>query len=83
MLCAFRHRDAASLAIAKAALRKAVALLNKKLGRDGVFVGLVTVNGIVRGTAWDPDNTSDVTPELVADRFMGLYDARAGMEATI
>jgi len=41
------------IAVAKAAQHKLVACLREALAPRGVFVGQVTVRGVVRGTAWE------------------------------
>eukprot|EP00276_Gloeochaete_wittrockiana_P001829 CAMPEP_0184670880 /NCGR_PEP_ID=MMETSP0308-20130426/84300_1 /TAXON_ID=38269 /ORGANISM="Gloeochaete witrockiana, Strain SAG 46.84" /LENGTH=234 /DNA_ID=CAMNT_0027117801 /DNA_START=114 /DNA_END=818 /DNA_ORIENTATION=- len=68
---------AISMSITKASQRKAVHLLNKALARDGVFAGMVTVANAVKGTAFDPEGKSPLTPEAVAEAFGKLYEDRA------
>ncbi|KAJ3107033.1 hypothetical protein HDU97_005002 [Phlyctochytrium planicorne] len=67
--------NAATLAIAKAAQRKTVHLLNASLKEFGVYAGEVTVLGLVKGTAWDSGNAT-ITPESVADAFARLHEKR-------
>ncbi len=64
-------------AVAKAAQRKLVHILHAQLAPEGVFVGEVTVTGGVRGTPWDPNGTSAITPERVAQGAWDLYTSRA------
>jgi len=63
------------LALAKAAQHKAVGLLHEKLAAKGVYVGEVTVLGLVKGTAFDSGNAT-IEPDAIAERFFGLYQDR-------
>lgn len=69
-------RDEDTLAIAKAAQRKAVALLAQRLAGEGVYVAQVTVQNVVRGTWSDKEGKSPLTAEAVADEFWRLAAAR-------
>ncbi|KAI9016755.1 hypothetical protein DFJ74DRAFT_678129 [Hyaloraphidium curvatum] len=64
------------LAISKAAQRKAVHVLHKDLGKDGIYVGEVTVLAAVKGTPFDADGKATITKEAVADDFWRLYTER-------
>jgi hypothetical protein len=57
------------IAIAKAAQHKCVALLREALRERGVFVGQVTVDGVVRGTAFGAERKDECggDDECVAD----------------
>eukprot|EP00879_Flechtneria_rotunda_P004582 GHRR01004837.1.p1 GENE.GHRR01004837.1~~GHRR01004837.1.p1 ORF type:complete len:163 (+),score=38.29 GHRR01004837.1:309-797(+) len=68
--------NASSLAIAKTAQRKLVHLLSKGLAKDGIYAAQVNVYGLVKGTAWDPESTSELTAEDVADVFWELHEKR-------
>jgi len=61
--------------IAKAAQHKTAMQLFHKLKPEGVFVGKVNVNAIVKGTAFD-DGTAKIEPDSVADAFWDLYKKR-------
>jgi NAD(P)-dependent dehydrogenase (short-subunit alcohol dehydrogenase family) len=63
------------LALAKAAQHKLVGLLHEKLAPKGVYVGEVTVLGIVKGSAFDP-GTATLTADTVAEAFLALYQGR-------
>jgi NAD(P)-dependent dehydrogenase (short-subunit alcohol dehydrogenase family) len=70
------------LAVANAAKHKLVALLARKLEPDGVYVGEVTVNGPVRGTAldkagWGAPTNVLIEPSSVGEKFWQLYESRA------
>ena len=66
----------ATLAIAKTAQRKLVHILHKGLAHEGIYVAEVTVVGLVRGTAFDPDGKSSLTSESIAEEFWGLLSKR-------
>ncbi len=70
------HRNASTLAISKAAQRKAVHLIAATLAKDGIFVGEVTVLGTIKGTVFD-SGSDGLAPEAVANKFLELYTARA------
>lgn len=65
-------------AVGKAAQRKTVGLLSQRLAPEGVYVGEVTVMGVVKGTAFDSGmgtlNASDI-----ADRFWEIFQARSAV----
>jgi NAD(P)-dependent dehydrogenase (short-subunit alcohol dehydrogenase family) len=64
------------LAVPKAAQRKLVHCMHEGLKDKGIFVGEVTINGMVKGTAFDPNGESNITDELVAQRFVDLFNKR-------
>lgn len=79
------------IAIAKAAQHKLVACLRERLNERGVFVGQVTVMGVVRGTAWqslrssaeegeqgDGDGDGDARPVGTGASSGGEDDAAGG-----
>ena len=66
----------ANLAIAKAAQRKAVNLLNVDLAKDEVYVVELTVCGVVQGTAFDPEAKGPLTKEQCAEAYWDLYAMR-------
>jgi short-subunit dehydrogenase len=68
--------NAESLAIAKAAQRKLVHLAHEKLKADGIYVGELTVLGVVKGTPFD-DGKSQLTAEAIAEKFWDLNAARS------
>jgi NADP-dependent 3-hydroxy acid dehydrogenase YdfG len=63
------------LAVSKAAQHKLVGLLHHKLKDEGIYVGEVTVLGLVKGTAHDRGNAT-IDPNAVADKFWEAYGAR-------
>ena len=76
------------LAVANAAKHKLVALLAEKLEPDGVYVGEVTVNGPVKGTAFDKAGWGASThvlidPASVGEKFWQLYESRAATFADV
>lgn len=67
------------LAIGKAAQHKATRLLHKKLAGQGIFVGEVTVLGMVKGTAFDSGH-ANLDPADIANAFFKLYEDRQPMQ---
>jgi hypothetical protein len=66
-----------TLAVSKAAQRKLVHILAKTLATEGIYVAEVTVAGMVKGTAIDPEGKrGTLTPEEVAEEFMQLLGKR-------
>jgi hypothetical protein len=43
---------------------------------QGIFVGEMSVNGLVKGSAWDQGNTT-VEATAIADKFWEIYTARS------
>lgn len=70
------------LAVSKAAQHKIVGLLHKRLAADGVFVGEVTVTGMVKGTAFDHGNAT-LEPAAIAEAFFQLHAKRDQIWVTI
>jgi hypothetical protein len=68
------------LSVANAAKDKLVGLLSNKLASDGIFVGQVTVMGMVKGTAFDQGNAT-LEPRAIGERFWSLYEARTDVRA--
>jgi NAD(P)-dependent dehydrogenase (short-subunit alcohol dehydrogenase family) len=63
------------LALSKAAQHKLVGLLHHKLAPEGIYVGEVTVLGLVKGTAFDHGN-AQLDPNDVAREFWRIYEGR-------
>ncbi|KAJ3253752.1 hypothetical protein HK103_000344 [Boothiomyces macroporosus] len=74
--------NATTLAVAKASQRKLVHILHETLKPKGVFVGEVTVMGIVKGTAFDHDGKSTLTAESIIAKFEELLAKRDQVFAT-
>lgn len=68
-------KGAMGLAIMKAAQHKLTGVLHHKLKSEGIYVGEVTVLGLVKGTAHDRGNAT-IEPSAVADKFWALYQTR-------
>jgi len=66
---------AMGLAVTKAAQHKLVGVLGAKLAKQDVYVGEVTVLGLVKGTEFDRGNAT-IDPAAVAAQFWQLYEAR-------
>ena len=64
------------LGVAKAAQHKLVGLLSERLRGDGIYLGEVTVLGMVKGGAFDAANQGAIEPRAVADAFWKLYTER-------
>lgn len=64
------------LAVTKAAQHKLTGVLHQKLKDEGIYVGEVTVLGLVKGTAHDRGNAT-IEASAVADRFWEIYGARS------
>jgi NADP-dependent 3-hydroxy acid dehydrogenase YdfG len=67
------------LALANAAKHKLAGLLAARLREEGVFVGEVTIAGVVKGTRW-ANGDSGIEASAIADKFWELYKGR-GMPA--
>jgi short-subunit dehydrogenase len=63
------------LALAKAAQHKLVGLLHSKLEPQGIYVGEVTVLGLVKGTSFDP-GTATLTSDTIAEAFWNMQVSR-------
>jgi NAD(P)-dependent dehydrogenase (short-subunit alcohol dehydrogenase family) len=66
------------LSIAKAAQHKLVGLLHQKLAPDGVYVGEVTVHGVVKGSAFDQGH-GNLDASTIADAFWQLFTERTAI----
>jgi hypothetical protein len=55
---------------------KLVGLLAARLKDEGIFVGEVTIAGVVRGTGPERPGIPVIEGEAIADAFWGLYKAR-------
>jgi NADP-dependent 3-hydroxy acid dehydrogenase YdfG len=73
---------AMGLSVACAAKDKLVGLLSAKLAGDGIYVGQVMVNGVVKGSAFDSGHGT-VDGQVVADKFWSLYSARTDVRAEV
>jgi NADP-dependent 3-hydroxy acid dehydrogenase YdfG len=69
------------VALANAAKYKLVGLLAQRLKGDGVYVGEVTVAGVVKGTPWASGDA--IEPSVIANRFWDLYQARGEVRARV
>jgi NAD(P)-dependent dehydrogenase (short-subunit alcohol dehydrogenase family) len=70
------------LGIGCAAKHKLVGLLSKKLAPEGIYVGEITVAGVVKGT-FDSGDDSAIDPKIIAAKFWELHNARKDVRATI
>jgi NAD(P)-dependent dehydrogenase (short-subunit alcohol dehydrogenase family) len=73
---------AMGLSVANAAKDKLVGLLSAKLADDGIYVGQVMVNGVVKGSAFDTGHGT-LDARVIADEFWSLYRARADIRAQV
>jgi NAD(P)-dependent dehydrogenase (short-subunit alcohol dehydrogenase family) len=69
------QHGAMGLALAKAAQHKMTGLLHHRLAKDGVYVGEVTVLGLVKGTEWDSGQAM-LEPDEIADKFWAIHNRR-------
>ncbi len=74
--------NAMGTALSAAAKGKLVGLLAEKLKDDGIYIGEVTVNAIVKGTAFDQGNGT-LDPKEIASKFWSLYQGRSELRAQI
>jgi NADP-dependent 3-hydroxy acid dehydrogenase YdfG len=70
------------LAVTKAAQHKLVGVLHQKLEDEGVYVGEVTVLGLVKGTSHDRGNAT-IEPAAVAERFWQSYQTRSDVWTSV
>jgi hypothetical protein len=70
------------LAMTKAAQHKLVGMLHQRLQSEGVYVGEVVVQGLVKGTAFDSGNAT-LDPDAIAERFVALHAARSSASVTV
>jgi NADP-dependent 3-hydroxy acid dehydrogenase YdfG len=68
--------------LANAAKAKLVGQLSARLKADGIYVGEVTIAGIVKGTAWDTGQGA-IDPARIADAFWKLYKGRDEIRAMV
>lgn len=68
--------------LANAAKAKLVGLLAERLRADGIYVGEVTVDGAIKGTAWGTGEDA-IEPSAVADLFWNLYRRRNAVRGRI
>lgn len=73
---------AMGVALANAAKHKLVGLLAQRLKGEGVYVGEVTVAGVIKGTAWAGDG-GGIEPVKVAGLFWDLHQARGETRARV
>jgi hypothetical protein len=73
------------VALANAAKFKLVGLLSQALRDDGIYVGEVTVAGLVKGTAWDTggQDIPGIEGSRIANVFWELYQARGEVRARV
>ncbi|MGC4064983.1 MAG: SDR family NAD(P)-dependent oxidoreductase [Polyangiaceae bacterium] len=74
--------NAQGLAVANAAKHKLVGILSAKLKSEGIYVGEVIVNSLVKGTAFDSGNAT-LEPATIAAKFLELYRNRADVSALV
>ena len=74
---------AEGVALGNAAKAKLVGLLAVRLKDEGVYVGEVTIAGIVRGTGPESPGVPMIEAAAVADAFWGLYAARNDVRARV
>ncbi|HEY1710722.1 MAG TPA: SDR family NAD(P)-dependent oxidoreductase [Rhizomicrobium sp.] len=74
--------NSTGVALANAAKAKLVGLLSERLKQDGVYVGEVTVAGMVKGTPFDNGNAT-IDPATIAGNFWELYKARSEVRARV
>jgi NAD(P)-dependent dehydrogenase (short-subunit alcohol dehydrogenase family) len=72
---------AMGVALANAAKHKLTGLLAARLEADGVYVGEVTIAGVVKGTPWA--NGEGIEGSTIADKFWELYQARGEVRARV
>ena len=69
--------------LGNAAKAKLVGLLSQRLKGDGVYVGEVTIAGVVKGTGPDGPGMPTIEGAAIADAFWRLYQARDEIRARI
>jgi NAD(P)-dependent dehydrogenase (short-subunit alcohol dehydrogenase family) len=74
---------AAGISLGNAAKAKLVGLLSARLKGDGVYVGEVTIAGVVKGTGPDAPGMPTIEGAAIADTFWRLYKARDEIRARI
>ena len=74
---------AEGVALGNAAKAKLVGLLATRLKDEGVFVGEVTIAGVVKGTGPESPHTPTIEGGTIADAFWRLYKARGDVRARV
>jgi NADP-dependent 3-hydroxy acid dehydrogenase YdfG len=69
--------------LGNAAKAKLVGLLAARLKAEGVYVGEVTIAGVVRGTGPESPGMPTLEPAAIADTFWGLFKARDEIRARV
>jgi NAD(P)-dependent dehydrogenase (short-subunit alcohol dehydrogenase family) len=69
--------------IGNAAKAKLVGLLSARLKGDGVYVGEVTIAGVVKGTGPESPGIPTIEGATIADAFWRLYQARDEIRARV
>lgn len=69
--------------LGNAAKAKLVGLLSARLKGEGVYVGEVTIAGVVRGTGQESPGMPTLDPAAIADAFWRLYKERDEIRARI
>jgi NAD(P)-dependent dehydrogenase (short-subunit alcohol dehydrogenase family) len=70
--------DAVGVSVANAAKAKLVGLLAHRLKDEGVYVGEVTIAGVVKGAGW---GDGGIEPSSIADQFWAMAQARDEVRA--
>ena len=71
------------VSLGNAAKAKLVGLLSARLRSEGVYVGEVTIAGVVRGTGPESPGMPTLEPSAIAEAFWRLYKARDEIRARI
>jgi hypothetical protein len=74
---------ATGVAISNAAKAKMVGLLSARLKDEGVFVGEVTIAGLVKGTGPASPGFPTVEGSAIAEAFWRLYKDRSEVRARV
>lgn len=74
---------AEGVALGNAAKAKLVGLLAARLKNEGVYVGEVTIAGIVKGTGPEAPGVPTIEGETIAEAFWRLYKARDDIRARV
>ena len=74
---------AEGVGLGNAVKAKLVGLLAARLKEERVFVGEVTIAGVVRGPGLETPGIPLIEGEVIADAFWALYKARADNRARI
>jgi len=71
------------VALANAAKAKLVGLLSARLQAEGIYVGEVTIAGVVKGTGPEAPGIPTFEGATIADEFWRLYKARGEVRARV